>query len=320
MSKERTNVKYYLGIEIGGTKFQAVIGDSKTKIIDRYRTNVDRNLGGAGIRKEIMKAITYLNKYKPVSIGLGFGGPINFEKGEICTSHQINGWNNFPIGPWLKKISGLPIQVDNDANIAALAEALKGGGKNNERVFFITLGSGMGGGMILNGQIYHGEKPGESEIGMMPFDRNGNTMESQCCGWSVDSKIRKYTKSNPKSVLTKLIKAMNGGEAKYLTIAIDKGDKGATKILDETADNIAFALSYVVLLFHPKIIIIGGGLSLIGEPLFKRINASLPKYVAHAFHPVPKVKISKLGEDVVCIGALLLAMQADKEIINKFKG
>jgi glucokinase len=307
-------MNYYLGIEIGGTKFQAVIGDSNSKIIDRYRADVDRDLGGAGIRKEIRKAISYLNKYKPVSIGLGFGGPIDFEKGKICTSHQIDGWNNFPISRWLKKMTGLPIQVDNDANIAALAEALKGSGKNNERVFFVTLGSGMGGGMILNGQIFHGEKPGESEIGMIPFDRKGNLMESQCCGWSVDSKIRKYTKSNPKSPLTKLTKGMNGGEARYITSAINKGDKGAIKILDETADNIAFSLSYIVLLFHPRIIIIGGGLSLIGEPLFKRINVSLQKYVVPAFHPVPEVKIAKLGEDVVCIGALLLAHQAYNRI------
>jgi glucokinase len=303
-------MKHYLGIEIGGTKFQAVIGDSNAKIIDRYRTHVDIKLGGEGIRKEIRKSIAHLNKYKPVSLGVGFGGPIDFENGVICTSHQIEGWNNFPIGPWLKEISGLPTRVDNDANVAALAEALKGGGMNNERVFFVTLGSGMGGGMILNGQIYHGEKPGESEIGMMPFDRKGNTMESQCSGWSVDRKIRKYAKSNPGSILSKLTKTMNGGEAKYLTAAIEKEDKGAIKLLDETSDNIAFALSSVILLFHPKIIVVGGGLSLIGEPLLKRINAWLPKYVVPAFHPVPKVTIARLGEDVVSIGALLLAIQA----------
>ena len=307
------NRKFYLGIEIGGTKYQAVIGDSHAKIIDRYRTDVDKTLGGAGIREEILKSFTYLKKYKPVSIGVGFGGPIDFEKGIICTSHQIDGWNDFPIGPWLKKISGLPVRVDNDANVAALAEALKGSGKNFNHVFFVTLGSGMGGGMILNGEIYHGEKPGESEIGLMPFDRNLNTMESQCSGWSVDNKIRKYSELNPESVLAKLTRAMNGGEAKYLPAAIEKGDIGAMKILDEISDNIAFALSYVVFLFHPKIVIIGGGLSLIGDPLLKRINSSLPKYLVPAFKPGPNVRIAKLGEDVVSIGALLLAIQAGKK-------
>jgi len=307
------NSKFYLGIEIGGTKYQAVIGDANAKIIDRYRIDVDKTLGGAGIREEILKSFTCLKKYKPVCIGVGFGGPIDFEKGVICTSHQIEGWNNFPIGPWLKKISGLPTLVDNDANVAALAEALKGSGKNNKRVFFVTLGSGMGGGMILDGQIYHGEKPGESEIGLMPFDRNLNTMESQCSGWSVDNKIRNYSELNPESALATLTKALNGGESKYLLTAIEQGDIGAMKILDEISDNIAFALSYVVFLFHPKIVIIGGGLSLIGDPLLKRINTLLPKYIVPAFKPGPNVRIAKLGEDVVSIGALLLAIQAGKK-------
>jgi glucokinase len=315
MLKKRINRKYYLGIEIGGTKFQAVIGDCNAKIIYRYRTIVDRDLGGEGIRKEIRKAIKCLGKYKPVSIGLGFGGPVDFVKGKVCTSHQIDGWNDFPIGPWLKKISGLPVKVENDANAAALAEAMKGAGKKNERVFFITLGSGMGGGMVVKEQIYHGEKPGESEIGLMPFDRNGNNMESQCCGWSVDRKIREHIKANPNGILAQLTKEMTCGEAKYLLRAIKIGDMGATRILDETADNIAFAISYVVLLFHPKIIIIGGGLSLMGEPLVERINNKLLNYVPPAFHPVPEVKTAGLGEDVVCTGALILAMQAEK--INK---
>ncbi len=303
-------MQYFLGIEIGGTKFQAVIGNSRTKIIDRYRANVERNLGGAGIREEIKKAIACLTKYKPVAIGVGFGGPVDFERGKICTSHQISGWNNFPLASWLEKLSGIPVQVDNDANTAALAEALKGSNKKIRRIFYVTLGSGMGGGMIINGQIYHGEKPGEAEIGMMPFDRESNTMESQCCGWSVDNKIHEYTIANPMSAIANLTRGMHGGESKYLSSAIAEGDGGVLKILEETADNIAFALSYIVLLFHPKVIIIGGGLSLIGEPMFKRINESLPKYVVKSFHPVPEVKIAAHGEDVVCIGALLLAQQA----------
>lgn len=310
-------MRYYLGIEIGGTKFQAVIGDSKAVIVDRYRASVDRNLGGAGIRDEIKKVVIHFKKYNPVAIGVGFGGPVDFEKGRICTSHQVAGWNNFPLASWLEKLSGLPVQVDNDANTAALAEACKGTNKNSGRIFYVTLGSGMGGGMILDGQIYHGEKPGEAEIGMIPFDRESRTMESQCCGWSVDRKLREYARLHPQSALADLTKGMEGGESRYLSEAIKKGDDGALRILDETAENIAFALSYVVLLFHPKVIIIGGGLSLIGAPLFSGINAALPKFVVKSFHPVPEVKIAEHGEDVVCIGALLLAQQISKK--NKIK-
>ena len=112
---------------------------------------------------------------------------------------------------------------------------------------------------------------------------------------------------------------MNGGESRYLSGAVAEGDTGALAILEETADNIAFALSYAVLLFHPKIIIIGGGFSLAGAPLFDRINACLPKYVVKSFHPVPEVKIAEYGEEVVCVGALLLAGQAYEKSRNNIK-
>lgn len=302
-------MKCYLGIEIGGTKFQAVVGDSNARIIDRHRTIINKESGGEAIREEIRKVLIYFRSYKPISIGIGFGGPVDYKKGKIYTSHQIQGWNGFPLVPWLKKISGLPVQIDNDANCGGLAEAIKGAGKYHKRVFFVTLGSGMGGGMILDKQIYHGEVPGESEIGMMLYNRSGIKMESECCGWSVDRKIREYARSNPDSALAKLTMEMNGGEAKNLITAIDKGDEGAIKILDDTSDNIAFALSYVILLFHPKIIILGGGLSLLGEPLTFRINKYLPKYIVPEFNPYPEVVTSKLGEDVICIGALLLTKQ-----------
>lgn len=303
-------MRYYLGIEIGGTKFQAVVGDTYGHIVDRYRTSVDKSRGGAGIREEIEKAVRHLSGYKPVAVGLGFGGPIDFEKGRVCTSHQVEGWNNFPLASWLGKLTGLPVEVDNDANTAGLAEALSPSNKKYKSVFYVTLGSGMGGGMLLNGSIYHGEKPGEAEIGMMPFGRNAGTMESHCCGWSVDRKIREYAGANPSAVLSRLTKDMSGGESRHLAAAVAAGDPGALAILEETADNIAFALSYAVLLFHPKIIVIGGGLSLTGDPLFTRINEYLPTYVVPSFHPVPEVKMAELGEDVVCKGALHLARKA----------
>lgn len=304
---------HFMGIEIGGTKFQAVIGDSQARIIAHHKTSVNKESGAEGIRQEILKTIEFFKSYHPVSIGLGFGGPINHENGIICTSHQVKGWNNFPIGPWLKEISALPVNVDNDANTAGLAEAVIGQGKNNQRVFYVTIGSGMGGGMVINEKIYHGEIPGEGEIGLMPFDHTGAiNMESQCCGWAADRKIQHYTQGNPLSRLATLTKGMNGGEAKYLVQAINEADPGALLILNELADNIAFALSYAVLLFHPKIIVIGGGLSLLGNPLFEKINKSLPTYLPLAFQPAPEVKIATLGEDVVCIGALILAQQAIK--------
>jgi len=109
---------------------------------------------------------------------------LTLKKGKICSSHHIDGWNNFPVGAWLRKISGLPVQVENDAQYGSSGRSIKRCGKNIETCFLCYTGQRNGWRDDLNGKIYHGEKPGESEIGMMLFDHKLNTMESQCSGWS----------------------------------------------------------------------------------------------------------------------------------------
>jgi glucokinase len=103
---------------------------------------------------------------------------------------------------------------------------------------------------------------------------------------------------------------MNGGEARHLSAALEADDPLAAKILKETADDLAFALSHVVHLCHPEVIVIGGGLSLVGEPLRAAIASALPKFVMHAFYPAPTIALAVLGEDSVPTGALLLAKQS----------
>ena len=158
--------RYYVGIEIGGTKLPIVVGDGSAKIIERRYLAVDRDKGGAGIRGQIRATLTELiPAKKPAAIGVGFGGPVDWKTGQICRSHQIEGWADFKLGDWLQTLSRLPVRVDNDANSGTLGEALHGAGVGFNPVFYVTLGSGVGGGLVVNGQIYHGAKPGEAEIG-----------------------------------------------------------------------------------------------------------------------------------------------------------
>ena len=162
----------------------------------------------------------------------------------------------------------------------------------------------------LNKKIYHGAYPGEVEVGHLCLNKQGNTLESMCSGWAVDEKIRKAITTQPNSALAKLVGTTSKGEARFLQKAIEKGDDTAKKILHETADDIAFALSHVVHLFHPEIIIIGGGLSLVGEYLTDEIALALPNYVMRSFLPPPEIKIASLGKSIVPIGALELAISA----------
>src|SRR5439155_9085957 len=133
---------------------------------------------------------------------------------------------------WAAKLLGVAVAVDNDANIAALAEAVCGAGANYTPVFYVTLGSGVGGGLVVDGKIYHGAKPGEAEIGHVRLDRSGTTVEQRCSGWAVDARIRQLKTTEPNSLLVKLIGNSTGGEARFLAPALEKGDTEAKRLLN----------------------------------------------------------------------------------------
>ena len=297
-----------LGIEIGGTKLQIVAGDSAGRITHRWRATTDRARGGPGICEQILQGIAELKpRTQPLAIGVGFGGPIDSKTGRISRSHQIDGWESFPLAQWITEQTGLPVRADNDANMAALAEATCGAGRGDDPVFYFNLGSGVGGGLIIGGRVFHGLPPGEAEFGHVRLDRSGQTVESRCSGWAIDGRLRSAAQSSPQGILGRMIGRTPGGEARHLASALAAGDRDAARILDELADDLAFALSHVIHLLHPAVLVMGGGLSLVGEPLRTAIAQALPRHVMEAFLPAPPLRLAALGEDSVPVGALLLA-------------
>ncbi len=298
----------FFGIEIGGTKLQIVAGDQAGLIEERFRFAVQPAEGAGGIRRQIEATLRdLLPRRKPAAIGVGFGGPVDWRQGVICCSHHIAGWSEFALGRWLRDLTGAPVYIDNDANVAALGEARHGAGAGFNPVFYITLGSGVGGGLVLDGGIYHGARPGEVEIGHVRLDRTGIILESRCSGWAVDAKVREAVAANASCLLARLAGNARRGEAKFLAAALAGGDADARRILDEVAADLGFGLSHVVQLLHPEVVVLGGGLSLMGEPLRAAVERSLPPWVMEAFHPGPKIVLAGLGEDAVPVGALELA-------------
>ena len=296
-----------LGIEIGGSKLQLVLGDEAGNIHQRRRLVVDPTRGADGIRLQIEQTIPTLRQYGRIeAVGVGFGGPVDWERGKICCSHHLEGWSDFDLAPWLQRLTDAPVSVDNDGNVAALGEALRGAGVGLNPVFYVTLGSGVGGGLVASGEIYHGATPGESEIGHLRLDRSGATVESRCSGWSVDARIRDLKISEPAGVLAGLAGSETRGEARHLTAALQQGDATARRIVCEVGEDLALGLSHVVHLFHPAVIILGGGLACVGEPLRAAVENALRGFIMKAFLPGPDIRLAALGEDVVPVGALLL--------------
>jgi glucokinase len=303
----------FVGIEIGGTKLQIVSGNANGQVTSSHRFEVMRKEGAAGIQQRIEAIVEEHYSGRVSGIGIGFGGPVNRITGQIATSFQVEGWSGFPIKDWLETIAGCPVRVDNDANVAALGEATFGAGKVFNPVLYITLGSGMGAGLVINDKIYHGILPGELEIGHMRMDKAGSILEARCSGWAVDRKIREVIAKYPRGILAELAGEAQKGEAKFLKTAMDANDPPALRIFDETMDDLAFGLSHAIHLLHPEVIVLGGGLSLIGEQLRNSVNERLPAYLMKAFVPAPVIALSALKEQAVPVGCLILAGQLNKQ-------
>jgi glucokinase len=297
---------HFLAIEIGGTKLQLCAGTAEGAIVERQRFAVERDAGGGGIRGRIASVVPELiARWNPRAIGVGYGGPVDWRTGRIKCSHHVEGWNDFPLGDWLSEQTGAPVFVENDANAAALGEALHGAGRGMNPVFWVNSGSGVGGGLVVDGKIYHGASPGEMELGHVRLERDGTIVEDRCSGWAVDRAVRAAIASEPRSVLAQ---CRMGGEpdARWLAPAIAAGCPVADRVLTEAMSELAFALTHVVQLLHPEVIVVGGGLSLVGEPLRERLASALPRWVMDAFAPGPRVALAALTEDAVPVGALAL--------------
>src|SRR5438552_10866237 len=197
----------YLGIEIGGTKLQLGLGPGDGTLAGLWRDTVDVAAGPEGIRRQITAAVPELlakanvDRTRVRGVGIGFGGPVDDATHTIIKSHQIEGWDNFPLAAWITDMLGWPAVLGNDADVAGLAEALFGAGKGLSPIFYITIGSGIGGGLIINGEIYRGCGRGAAEIGHLrvpipasPANRFA-ILEEMASGWAIEREGRQRGES-----------------------------------------------------------------------------------------------------------------------------
>jgi glucokinase len=313
----------YLGIEIGGTKLQLGVGAGDGTLAGLWRGGVDVAAGADGIRRQILAAVPELLRKSAIDrsqlrgVGIGFGGPVDDAARTVIKSHQIQGWDSFPLADWIAEMLGLPAVLGNDADCAGLAEALFGAGKGLSPIFYITIGSGIGGGLIINGEIYRGCGKGAAEIGHLQVFALGTErdhymmpLEEAASGWSIaergrgrvevefrDSPLHQLANRNPALVTGRMVAE-----------AAKQGDKEALTIIHAARNALAQALCQVITLLCPQRIIIGGGVSLIGEDLlFRSLRELVARDVFRPFAGLTDIVPAALGEEVVVHGSLALA-------------
>jgi glucokinase len=249
-----------LGIEIGGTKLQVGIGSANGKLLKpSVRRQVIREAGAKGILRDIviMAAEALETTGRSLSdidhVGIGFGGVLDTNQGLILKSYQIAGWDNFPLKKWAETQWGKPVFIQNDASTAGLAEALHGSGRGYGRIFYMTIGSGIGGGWIVNGKIDDGQGIGAAEIGhtwvLDPSTGGLAELEQVCSGWGIGRRARLMSE-NRKSLMIEMAGTLDAIDAKIVYAAAEDGDETAKQILVETCQGLSVAIEPFDLLFR----------------------------------------------------------------------
>jgi glucokinase len=322
---------WLLGIEIGGTKLQLGLGHGDGTIQALDRSTVDPQRGAEGILARLPEAFTALLRASGVdrgdvaSCGIGFGGPVDATRGVVTKSHQVAGWEGIPLAEWVRDQLGIqPVVLQNDADTAGLGEARFGAGVGLSPILYVTIGSGIGGGLIIDGRIYRGSGAGALEIGhIWVVDRLSNdqevlTLEDVASGWSITRAAREFAGRPAAAAAPEpwLVLQLAGGDPTRITPALvaeaaRRGDQEAAFLLGKAVAAMAIGLNQAVTLLAPRRIILGGGVSLIGEDLwFGPIRSQLELVVFPPFRGTFDLVPAALGEAVVLHGALALANDA----------
>lgn len=308
---------YSLGIEIGGTKTQVGIGSTEQGLLPGgiVRRPVQRENGADGILKDIVSMVDEVLASQNLrisdigKIGIGYGGLLDTARGVTLKSYQIEGWIDFPLKGWAEGRWGRPVFVENDASTAGLAEYCLGNGRGCSRLFYITAGSGVGGGWIVDGKIDSGQGLGAAEIGHMwvPDPWNGmlTELEQVCSGWAIGRRAL-LAASNSSSLMQELAGSLDRIDARIVYRAAEQGDETALRLLRETCQTLGAAIANMVALLHPQRVILGGGVSLMGALFWELLQDEFRSRLMPAFAPQVELLRAKLQEDVVVTGALCL--------------
>jgi glucokinase len=311
----------YLGIEIGGTKLQLGIGRGDgSPLVELVRLNVNRAAAAEGIRRQIEQAAKPLiAKHAIAAIGIGFGGPVDAIAGQTVTSHQIEGWDEFPLVDWCRERFGIPSALANDTDAGGLAEARFGAGRGRKVVFYTNVGSGIGGALVIDGRLYCDGARVTAEMGQIrpgvECEDPHQTVESQASGWAISDAARAMLRSGEfvdSPAAADLLQRCGGDATRLTTVQIaqaaGEGNAIAVAAFARSCRVFGWAIGQMITLLAPDVVVVGGGVACSGDAVFfNPLRKAIDRYVFPPQIGRFEVVHAALGEDMVVHGALALA-------------
>lgn len=318
--RTRMMSKYAFGVDVGGTTVKLGLFNDEGQVLDKWEIPTVKDNGGEKVLPDIAASIKNKMQEKSITaadlVGVGIGAPGAVNAEGFMVNGAVNiGWGSFDLAETLKKELDLPVTVKagNDANVAALGEMWQGGGKGYSNLVAVTLGTGVGGGIIIDGRILTGTNGAGGEIGHIHIEDN----ETEVCGCKNKGCLEQYASATGITRLAnrRLAKddapsMLRGGEISAKTVfdAVKAGDKVAIEIAEQFGEYLGKGLAAVASVVDPQIFVIGGGVSKAGDILFKYIE---PSYKRCAFGPCKQTKfaLAKLGNDAGIYGAAALVLK-----------
>lgn len=311
-----------LCVDIGGTNHSVALVGGDGTILEK----IHRPTKAAGGRRWMLKQIEAGCREllarapeRPAACGIGFGGPVDFPRQRIRRSMHAGGWSDFPLSAHLSSCLGLPAVMDNDANTAALGEYAYGAGRGTKSLVYLTVSTGIGGGLVLGGEVYRGAESLAGEFGHMPLLMDGprcacgnrGCVEAVCSGTALGQALRAEARAHPRA-WAGVVRTAGGLQALQAKTAFDaarRGHPAARALIEKYCGNFGRALAGLLTLMNPECIVIGGGVSQAGDALFvplrRSIRAQMPGFLPRQWRVLP----AALGANSVLCGAAQLALR-----------
>jgi len=317
------------GIDIGGTKIAIALATIHGEMLAKRRLptpSADGHVSLLEIVSQTLSEMLHECDTNPSAIGVGSPGPLDVENGLILSPSNLIGWHHIPVVEVLGAKFNVPVVLDNDANAAALGEFSFGAGRGHKNIFYVTVSTGIGGGIIIDGNIYQGVCTGAGEIGHTIVQPNGGArcncgmigcLETVSSGTHIVRRMKEALEAGKPTVIRDLISDGTELSTQILLKAVSLKDKVAVEIWDDATRYLAISLANAISLLAPEVVVIGGGISSAGDVLFEPLRELVPQYVSMV--PKDKIKIvcAELGTESGLYGAVELARRAHQRSLAK---
>ena len=311
---------YYIGIDLGGTNIAVGVVDETGKICNKAETptlasrpyqDVVRDM--AACARKAMEPLG-LTDEEIASVGIGIPGVADPKTGNVIFCTNL-GWRDIPLRSELQRYFSKPVYIDNDATVAGWAEFKAGISQGTNSSVFLTLGTGLGAGIVINGKIWAGEHGAGSELGHLTIEKDGilctcgkrGCAERYCSATAIIRMAKEACAQHPENAI---LRAVEGDAdkitAKMVIDAAKGGDATAMQVFGEYVKYLAIAVNNVISFLDPDMIVLGGGVSRAGDFLLDAVKAALPPMLFYPTLPAPELKLAALGNDAGIIGAALL--------------